>query len=411
MNLARAMEIVESLARLPVPDDSENLLKQVLSSDTSPTGWSVSLVYPPGAVFVRPVEALHLLSLVTSHAYSDDDLHDAYAWWGLLRYLGFFEHDASDQGHPTLRVSDAGKRVAGAQRRVASEELGIAFGVLVATLHLRRGLDPGIPVGIADVDLMLGGTGLGSSRRPDYMLVVGPDEVWPQGMVLSLECKGTSNPANRGEQLTTAIEQLAKPLFGYSVPGLAVSTVTGARQVSCVALELTDFKEEEHLQRDAYAREAFPELTGALTSAALEASWSMLGQYAGNQTAAMRWSPRKGKPTGLPGRDRERRLIFDSGYGPAIGVTTAFDLDDRQLLVTWALDKQVDDALSRGSSRGVLAAQEAVAAELDGIGSRQSTAEERNESADSLDAEEQVVPGQTIESVMPDGSILSLTLR
>ena len=59
----------------------------------------------------------------------------------------------------------------------------------------------------------------------------------------------------------------------------------------------------------------------------------------------------------------------------------------------------------------MLAAQEAFAAELDGIGSRQSTAEERNESADSLDAEEQVVPGQTIESVMPDGSILSLTLR
>jgi hypothetical protein len=420
MNLARAVEVAESLARLPVSDDAEDLLKQVLGSNAVQTGWSLSLAYPHGAVFVRPVEALHLLSLVTCHAYSDGDLHDTYAWWGLLRYLGFFEHDATGHEHPTLRVSDAGKRVAGAQRRVASEELGIAFGVLIASSHFRDELDPGMPVGIVDVDLMLRGSGHGSASRPDYLLVVGPDEVWPQGMVRSLECKGTSDPAICGGQLAKAVEQLAQPLLGCSLPGLAVSTVTGARQVSCVALELTDTNDEGpqdpgqkpgHFQRDAHAQEASPRLMGALASAAQKASWSMLGHYAGNQAAATRWSPKRGKSMGLADEDWERRQVLDSEYGPAIGITSAFDLGDRQLVVTWALDEQVDDALTTGDQRDVLAAQEAFAAELDGISSRQSAADELEASADSPDAVEQVVSGKTIGSVMPDGSIFSLTLR
>ena len=47
-----------------------------------PDGKVLSLAWRPPGVYVRPVEALHLLSLVTAHAYSAGDVHDAYAWWG-----------------------------------------------------------------------------------------------------------------------------------------------------------------------------------------------------------------------------------------------------------------------------------------------------------------------------------------
>jgi hypothetical protein len=102
---------------MPVPGNAEYLLKQVLSSQTVPEGKAAVAGHHPPAVFLRPVEALHLVSLVTAPAYSADDLHDAYARWGLLRYLGFFDHEAGTQARPMLCVSHAGAQVAGDQRR------------------------------------------------------------------------------------------------------------------------------------------------------------------------------------------------------------------------------------------------------------------------------------------------------
>ena len=246
MDLAGAMAVAGTTACMPVPGNAEDLLKQVLSSQAVQDGKVLSLAYHPPGVFLRPVEALHLLSLVTAHAYSAGDLHDAYAWWGLLRYLGFFDHEAGTQARPTLRVSHAGMQVVGVQRRVASEELGIAFGVLLASMRVRDELGPGVPVGIVDVDVLLRGSRAGSSRRPDYLLVAGSDGAVPDGMAYFLECKGTNDPRVRGQQLTAAVRQVTGPVPGYPAhTGLAVSTVAGATQVSCVALELTDSDVDE----------------------------------------------------------------------------------------------------------------------------------------------------------------------
>ena len=295
---------------MPVPGNAEDLLKQVLSSQAVPQGKVLSLAYHPPGVLLRPVEALHLLSLVTAHAYSADDLHDAYAWWGLLRYLGFFDHEAGTQAHPALRVSHAGAQVAGVQRRVASEELGIAFGVLLASMRVRNELGPGVPVGIVDVDVLLRGTRAGSSGRPDYLLVAGSDGARPDGMAYLLECKGTNDPRVRGQQLTAAVRQITGPVPGYPAhAGLAVSTVAGATQVSCVALELTDSdveepadsgKEPRNVPRADSARGALPGLPDVFISAALRSSWSMLGHYAGNETAVRRWSDGPGNRAASP---------------------------------------------------------------------------------------------------------------
>ena len=81
MDRAGALAVAGTTARMPVPGNAEYLLKQVLSSQTVPEGKAAVAGHHPPAVFLRPVEALHLVSLVTAPAYSADDLHDAYARW------------------------------------------------------------------------------------------------------------------------------------------------------------------------------------------------------------------------------------------------------------------------------------------------------------------------------------------
>ena len=61
----------------------------------------------------------------------------------------------------------------------------------------------------------------------------------------------------------------------------------------------------------------------------------MLGHYAGNETAVRRWSDGARKPGGFSRAPERRRVLFESEYGPAVGVSTGFDLGDRQLIVTW----------------------------------------------------------------------------
>jgi hypothetical protein len=101
----------------------------------------------------------------------------------------------------------------------------------------------------------------------------------------------------------------------------------------------------------------------------------------------------------------------DSRYGPAIGISAPFDLGDRQLVVTWAIGQQVDDALTSGDFQDVRTAQEAFAAELDGTSTRESQGDELDAPAETPEPEGQVTAGEPVESAMPDGSIFSLTVR
>jgi len=146
--------------------------------------------------------------------------------------------------------------------------------------------------------------------------------------------------------------------------------------------------------------------------AALETSWSMLGHYAGNQAAARRWPRMKASKADAVQGTEERRARFDSASGPAVGVTTPFELGDRQLITTWALDSEVDDALTRGRRpEDVLAAQQAFAEKLDGIASDERAADKPEAPGSTPRASDPLVPGEPIESAMPDGSIFSLRVR
>jgi hypothetical protein len=266
-------------------------------------------------------------------------------------------------------------------------------------------------VGIIDVDLLP--NGYGSPRRPDYVPVASSCGSPVKGSVRFLECKGTSNPKDSRDQYAKAVEQIAIPLRGHSAPGIAVSTVTGPGQVSYVALELTGRDEEEprdadetpRRRHDAHAPDAPARPGHGLIPDTLRSSWLMLGHYGGNQAAVQRWSESEGKRVGMVPAFRGARALIESELGPAIGTTTTFDLGDRQLVATWAIDRKIDDALTYGRPEDVLTAQEEFATELDAIVLDEAAANEPKATAD------QLVPGVPVESVMPDGSIFSLTVR
>ncbi len=76
-------------------------------------------------VTLVPRWALHWLSYATRHRYQDD-LLDTYLHWALARYIGLFEHRDEGSYLPALMLSEAGQRIKGNQRRVTSEEMGIA---------------------------------------------------------------------------------------------------------------------------------------------------------------------------------------------------------------------------------------------------------------------------------------------
>ena len=152
------------------------------------------------------------------------------------------------------------------------------------------------------------------------------------------------------------------------------------------------------------------EITRGFVLDSLASSWALLGQYSGNYEAVQRWWPQRAE--GRRSAVEERRTVIESALGPAIGITRTFDLGEWQLDVAWAIDKRVDDALTQGDVGAVLAAQKAFAERLavtDALS--QPDDSEPETTADLPEADNQVVPGEPLESRMSDGSIFSVTVR
>lgn len=160
-------------------------------------------------VHLRAIDALHRLALVTGPRFQDD-LHDVYARWALHRYLGTFDHAWPDR----LVLSDPARRVAGNQRRVMSEELGIAIGLEITAEWLRTRFGRRAPVLFVDIDTALteGGVPFGGrllrvhqidTVRPDYVAVA---NVGGGRYRLALvECKGSTSSTYARRQLVNAV--------------------------------------------------------------------------------------------------------------------------------------------------------------------------------------------------------------
>jgi hypothetical protein len=403
------MRIIGSPAHLPGRSDTA-LLRRV--TGTSGFVASAKTLAPATGlqhgVSLRPIDALHLLAYVTRPRYQDG-LRDLYAHWGLLRYLGFFELQDSGDLLPELKLSPSCRSIVGTQRRVASEEMGIAFGALLALRWFKRTGAAGAPISIVDIDAALdaryvfaGAIRPLGARRLDYLLISHNAATPARYRIRVLECKGTRRPGHAVKQLARALSQLDGISVGGRVPaGLATAVITSDDQVSYLAIdpadeeeplygidsEMTDLDQSFRIEGD---RTDLP--PGWLIGAAVNASRASLADFGGNLGAVERWAPEvvRRRP-----RDRVR---FETPFGTARGTAIAFNFNGTRLTVRYAIDETVDRELSQGDAESVTGVQTDFAARL-------------SQTETWLSQPDNEIDTNRLYSATPDGSIFSLSLE
>lgn len=257
-------------------------------------------------------DTLRLLSIATAPLYSGS-LLGAYMEWAQLRYIGAF-----DVGTPQVELSRAAKDVAGNQRRVQSEELGIAFAVHVGLDYLTRGA--GWVGSVTDVDVALTtgsikaarqrfAVSLQTGQRPDYILQA-YHPATRQHRLMLLECKGTKSRSHSIRQLAQASSQLSGLTVEHDLPpGLAVSSVLSdgktwvnvlrtaqgrtrhywtKRQPTPLTVGLHDDSLREHPELILDDRQEVSATD--LARVATRDGWAALALYAGNEDGFQQWA-------------------------------------------------------------------------------------------------------------------------
>lgn len=335
------------------------------------------------------------------------DVYDAHVRWALLRYLGIFE--ATGLQPPKFGLSAAGRRVAGNQRRVMSEELGIGYASLLSGSWLIPDTAFGSnTVTAVDIDLLLAGidgnlrTVQVGIRRPDY-LIVGRDSSSNVKLGL-LECKGTKSRHYAVKQLAAASEQLAGvTINSQTLPGLAVSSIVGGRMIEYRAVQrgpggraeqissgdpmpsgqdsvyladtALDFMSADEVPHFSSADESvadagsFVDGLRAITGPALATSWSLLADLSGNEEAVSRWRTSRARDQ-IPRGRRPRVERLGPNGSRVRGVSSVLSLPGGQLEATISVVDYVDEALSNGDAAAILAAQDQAAAEQQGRSAR-----------------------------------------
>ncbi|UMO99596.1 hypothetical protein [Amycolatopsis sp. EV170708-02-1] len=417
MDLDQARKVVGSHAYLH-GESSDGLIHRVMNAPgfVNPGKTLSPASGLENGVVLRPIEALHQLAYATASRYQDD-LLDIYAQWGLLRYLAFFDlvdvEDLTRTGPPRLKVSDAGSRIVGNQRRVASEEIGIGFGVLLARQWFARTGAGMAPVSIIDLDAALddryvfaGGARQAvrkiGKHRPDYLLVAADPQASRRYRIRTLECKGTKNRRTAIQQLGKAVRQLdGITVDGRTPVGLATSVVASDGALSYLAIDPGDEEEPayefnsrliDETRRFRLRDDIRDQPSLALTNAAVSASWAMLADFGGNFLARERWTPEIMRAR-LRRRPRDR-VHFDTPFGGARGTSVTFDFAEGQITARYAISEAVDQELGQGTTDRIIEAQAAFANRLS-----------RDDEATSLAGDNELYSATT------DGSIFSLSLR
>jgi len=230
-----------------------------------------------------------------------------------MRYLGAF-----DDSTPQVELSPSAKGVAGNQRRVQSEELGIAFAVHVGLQYLTRG--SGWVPSVTDVDVALTTGSIQSARqrfsvaskttrRPDYILQA-YQPTTRQHRILLLECKGTKDPRHSIKQLAHAASQLSGLTVGHDLPpGLAASAVLSDGKTWINVLRTPQGRSRHYWTRnhpspltvevDVDSLREHPELildgqrevsSNDVARAATRDGWAALALYAGNEEGYQQWA-------------------------------------------------------------------------------------------------------------------------
>lgn len=367
---------------------------------------------------VRVADVLLSLAVATAPKIDNAELYDVYRRWAQLRYLGAFAAwGASDD---RLGLSPVGAAVAGSQRRVFSEELGIGF----ATWLSQYWRFPGAPASrttrqLVDADLAWA-HGVGGSHiapvgplRPDYVIV--QQNVDGSSSMAFLECKGSSNRNTSLRQLVKASKQLTSGRIDHLQPsGLALSTVMNRKEMRYLAIQrpwsetfrqsdtnplggpesgvdlvqpqdvvdhslwgaaddYTSLPETDappvRLREFGNPREAADVngaaetgLIGIATSTAMVASWSVLADLAGNEEAFARWTSDRSQRPERTRQPRARTDFVTVGRDTIRGVSNMVAVPGGRLEVVLGVLDFVDEALRDGSSAAINDAQRRAAA-------------------------------------------------
>jgi hypothetical protein len=384
MDLFQALHTISSEVTLNGQSDRDLLHRVKHAPDFAATAKPLSpAVGLEDGVTLRPYQALHQLSKATMPRYQDD-LFDRYVQWGLLRYLGLFDLSWHGDPLPSLAMSEAGKRIRGNQRRVTSEEMGIGFGVLLATRWFQQALGSAVSISPVDVDVGLGEgyivvagsryvIGSAGGRRPDYLIVANDPAVRSRYRVRLLECKGTRSASTAIGQLAKAADQLGGiTVDGRVCPGLAVSTITADSRVWYRAIDPEDDEEASYevnsntIERVADFRLSDEGIANVpavdLANASVRASWATLADFGGNFQAWERWAPAVMRRR--LGRAPRNRITFETPFGTARGTSVTFTFDGQRLDVRYAIDEVVDQQLSQSPAESIIEAQVAFAQRL-----------------------------------------------
>lgn len=294
----------------------------------------------------------------------DRSVSAMHQWWAFVRYLAFF-----DQSAGFLTVGAEGRAFVNNQRRVASEELGVAFSLLVGRRWMASLHGSSVPSSVTDIELALAGHSQrvaqlpGRTKRPDWLLTVGA----PSNPMLFrnylLESKGTAADGHANNQLVTAARQLQSISVGGVVPqGLAVSTVTGKGRVRYTAVDPGE--EPEAFEIDPEAMVAL--VRGAqrspqsgkvdleleyLTSASVY--WSLVGiaDFARNTEALQKLKMNPRPIDDLLGT-AVREHSTDSG--PVDGIERTWRLPDGRVSIVVGVESEINQRLERGDIAGAI---------------------------------------------------------
>lgn len=297
----------------------------------------------------------------------DRSIAAVHQWWAFLRYLAFFDQSAS-----YLTVGEEGRSFVYNQRRVASEELGIAFSILVGRQWIASLNGPSGPVSVTDVELALAGHSHqvaqlpGRTQRPDWLLSIGDPSNPLKFANYLLESKGTANNIHAKKQLVTATRQLQSiTVRGVAPKGLAVSTVTGSGKVRYMAVDPGDNPEFIEIDPEAIVArvregQKLPK-TGKvdldieyLTNAS--AYWSLvsLADFARN-TEALQQLETSPRPIEDMSGSAIREHSTDLGF--VDGVERSWNTPEGRLSIIVGVQSGMNQELERGNIAGAIASR------------------------------------------------------
>lgn len=325
---------------------------------------------------VRPVDIMLNLARALKPISNGSLAHIA-SYWSFIKYIDAF--DVTPGQKPTLRLSQSASSATLNQRRVISEELGMAFGVAVAELWCGT-LSPGATFRAIDIDHILADIAAPPyarqirqrGSRPDFLL----ESTAPEGAMTYrlLETKGS---VNRHYALTSQLRQAMGQLTSLEIDGgipqgLAVATVATADSIECIALdpadheirfEKRDFMPEEQREplviipprKPDAKREMIAVPLADLAKKATAASYSSLAQFAGMDEVADRWLPDKRGPLVKTTRSR----TFETEIGDIVGFTLSVEVPGtgHVLTVLQGTTRKIAEALQSGSSKQVWSQQ------------------------------------------------------